>query len=208
MTTEAISFAVGFDVTAFPYDLTIVVPEEEGGAVKIEAIRTALESIELSPVAAPRKVIVIEHAHTITIPAQQSLLKVLEEPPSHVQFILATSKPAALLPTIQSRVTHIQHGHETHKAQELLPIDEMKTWSITMCIKQAEVFAKDTPAFEAMLEATIEALTQELHEAPASKRELLVKVIEEAIACHTRLQKNVQAKLAIEHFMFRVSEMQ
>lgn len=197
---------MGFDVLSFPYDLTIVVPEEEGGAVKIEAIRTALESITLSPVAAPRKVIVIEHAHTITIPAQQSLLKILEEPPSHVQFILATSKPAALLPTIQSRVTHIQHTEEGQDKQEILPIQEMKTWSITACIKQAEIYTKDTPAFERMLEATIASLTKELHATTATRRAEIVGIIEEAIACHTRLQKNVQAKLAIEHFLFSVSD--
>ncbi len=50
--------------------------------------------------------------HTITVPAQNALLKIVEEPPLHVQFIFVTSNKENLLPTLLSRLNHIYHESE------------------------------------------------------------------------------------------------
>jgi hypothetical protein len=51
--------------------------------------------------------------HTITVPAQNALLKIIEEPPTHVQFILITSNKENLLPTLLSRLNHVRHESDT-----------------------------------------------------------------------------------------------
>jgi DNA polymerase-3 subunit gamma/tau len=53
------------------------------------------------------KVFIIDEAHSLTEEASNALLKTLEEPPLHAIFILATTEPDRILPTIQSRVQRI-----------------------------------------------------------------------------------------------------
>jgi DNA polymerase-3 subunit delta' len=50
-----------------------------------------------------RRVVVIDNAHTMTPPAQNALLKTLEEPPPSSMLVLVTPAPGGLLPTIRSR---------------------------------------------------------------------------------------------------------
>ncbi len=56
--------------------------------------------------------------HTMTVPAQNALLKIVEEPPLHVQFIFVTSNKENLLPTLLSRVNHVQHDNEATSKSE------------------------------------------------------------------------------------------
>jgi DNA polymerase-3 subunit gamma/tau len=55
-----------------------------------------------------RKVYIIDEVHMLSAAASNTLLKTLEEPPSHVVFVLATTDPQKVLPTIISRVQHFQ----------------------------------------------------------------------------------------------------
>jgi DNA polymerase-3 subunit gamma/tau len=71
----------------------------------IDDIRALRESVKLSPSRARSKVYIIDEAHMLTLEASNALLKTLEEPPSHVYFILATTDPEKLIPTIRSRTT-------------------------------------------------------------------------------------------------------
>ncbi len=50
--------------------------------------------------------------HTITIPAQNALLKILEEPKANIQFILVTTNREALIPTLYSRLQHLESAEE------------------------------------------------------------------------------------------------
>ncbi|HTW11051.1 MAG TPA: DNA polymerase III subunit gamma/tau [Acidimicrobiales bacterium] len=54
------------------------------------------------------KVYIIDEVHQLTPDAASALLKTLEEPPSHVVFVLATTDPQKVLPTIQSRTQHFE----------------------------------------------------------------------------------------------------
>ena len=55
-----------------------------------------------------RKVYIIDEVHHLTTEAATALLKTLEEPPAHVVFVLATTDPQKLSPTIKSRVQHYE----------------------------------------------------------------------------------------------------
>ncbi|OGM11022.1 DNA polymerase III, subunit gamma and tau [Candidatus Woesebacteria bacterium RBG_16_34_12] len=73
----------------------------------IDDVRALKDAVKLSPASAKMKVYIIDEAHMLTLEASNALLKTLEEPPSHVMFILATTNPEKLIPTIRSRAVTI-----------------------------------------------------------------------------------------------------
>jgi DNA polymerase-3 subunit delta' len=58
-------------------------------------------------------VVIIDEAHEIGEPAQNALLKTLEEPPPASVFVLVTSRPDVLLPTVRSRCQRLRFGRLT-----------------------------------------------------------------------------------------------
>ncbi|MDZ4826529.1 MAG: DNA polymerase III subunit gamma/tau, partial [Actinomycetota bacterium] len=75
----------------------------------IEAMRDLIQKVHLGIGASSRrKVYVIDEVHMLTNEASNTLLKTLEEPPQHVVFILATTDPQKVLPTIRSRTQHFE----------------------------------------------------------------------------------------------------
>jgi DNA polymerase-3 subunit gamma/tau len=69
----------------------------------IDEIRALRESVKFAPASMRSKVFIIDEAHMLTREGANAFLKTLEEPPAHVVFILATTAPEALPPTILSR---------------------------------------------------------------------------------------------------------
>ncbi|MDR3348215.1 MAG: DNA polymerase III subunit gamma/tau [Acidaminococcales bacterium] len=69
----------------------------------IDMIRDLQENICFSPVEGRKRVYIVDEAHMLTSEAFNALLKTLEEPPEHVLFILATTEPHKVPPTILSR---------------------------------------------------------------------------------------------------------
>src|SRR5881296_3561820 len=70
----------------------------------IEEIRTLRENVKYAPSRGRYKVYIIDEVHQLTEAAFNALLKTLEEPPSHVVFILATTDPRDMPATVLSRV--------------------------------------------------------------------------------------------------------
>ena len=83
----------------------------------IDEIRDLREKIKLSPANALKKVYIIDEVHMLTTEAFNALLKTLEEPPSHVIFILCTTEPHKVPATIASRCFHVSFKKAT--AEEL-----------------------------------------------------------------------------------------
>jgi DNA polymerase-3 subunit gamma/tau len=69
----------------------------------IDDIRELRENVRYSPVGGRYKIYIIDEIHRLTREAFDALLKTLEEPPSHVVFVFATTDPQALPATILSR---------------------------------------------------------------------------------------------------------
>jgi len=74
----------------------------------IDDIRQLIESTKYKPSVAKHKIYIIDEVHMLSTPAFNALLKTLEEPPSYVKFILATTDPIKLPPTILSRTIHFR----------------------------------------------------------------------------------------------------
>ncbi len=74
------------------------------GSFHIEDIRRLRQHAGILPNQADKRVFILENCENMTTAAQNALLKVLEEPPSYVMFILTAQNRNALLSTILSRV--------------------------------------------------------------------------------------------------------
>src|SRR5580765_8297684 len=92
-----------------PPDVIVVEPGETG-AIKIEQLRDVIDRAQYRPFEGRRRVVIINEADAAGADAQSALLKTLEEPPSASLFILISSIPDALLPTVLSRCPRLRFG--------------------------------------------------------------------------------------------------
>ena len=88
----------------------LVIEPGDTGSIKIEQIRDAVERAAYRPFEGRRRVVVIDDAEQIMAAAQDALLKTLEEPPNGTTFVLVSSVPETLLPTIRSRCQRLRFG--------------------------------------------------------------------------------------------------
>jgi DNA polymerase-3 subunit gamma/tau len=72
----------------------------------IDSIRQIRENVAYRALSGMYRIYIIDEVHMLTKEASNALLKTLEEPPEHVVFILATTEPHNVLPTIRSRCQH------------------------------------------------------------------------------------------------------
>ena len=83
-------------------DVLLVSPGDTGN-IKIEDVRGVVTDVGYKPFEAQRRVVIFEPADTLVPPAQNALLKTLEEPPPGSVLVLVTAQPGQLLPTVRSR---------------------------------------------------------------------------------------------------------
>lgn len=81
----------------------ILTYEPNGATFKVETVRKIRDSAFIMPIEAKRKVNILIDCDTMNESAQNALLKVLEEPPSFMVFILICRSASSLLPTVRSR---------------------------------------------------------------------------------------------------------
>ena len=79
-------------------------------AASNRGVDSVRDLVERTMVASPgrTKVYILDEVHMLTKEASNALLKTLEEPPEHVRFVLATTDPQKVLPTIRSRTQHFE----------------------------------------------------------------------------------------------------
>ncbi len=76
----------------------------------VDEVRNLIDKVKYSPILGKYKVYIIDEVHMMSTGAFNALLKTLEEPPEHVVFILATTEPHKVLPTIVSRCQRFDFG--------------------------------------------------------------------------------------------------
>lgn len=69
----------------------------------VDEVRDLIDKVKYAPINGKYKVYIIDEVHMMSTGAFNALLKTLEEPPAHIVFILATTEPHKILPTIISR---------------------------------------------------------------------------------------------------------
>lgn len=81
----------------------------------VDDIRELIEKVKYAPISLKYKIYIIDEVHMMTPQAFNALLKTLEEPPSHVIFIMATTEPQKVLPTIISRSQRFDFSRVSEK---------------------------------------------------------------------------------------------
>lgn len=98
----------------------------------VDEVRELIEKVKYAPIEGKYKVYIIDEVHMMTTGAFNALLKTIEEPPEHVIFILATTEPHKVLPTILSRCqrfdfTKVELVDMVNKLEEVCIKENKKT---------------------------------------------------------------------------------
>ena len=102
-------------------DLLIVGPVKKSRIIDVDTVEAMIEWAWLRPIEAEWRVFIIHEAERMRGPAQNHLLKTLEEPPGKSVFILVTEASQLLLPTIRSRCQRVRFGRlRRETVQEIL----------------------------------------------------------------------------------------
>lgn len=112
-----------------------VIEQDAASSRKIDEMRDLLSGVALRSAGGGKKVYVLDEAHMLTPQATNALLKTLEEPPDHVVFVLATTEPDKVLPTIRSRTQHY--------AFRLLTTEEITDHLADLCEREGVTAERD-----------------------------------------------------------------
>lgn len=102
-------------------DITSIGPEDNKKSIAVDQVRELRKEAFIKPHKAEKRVFIIDKADTMNVASQNALLKVLEEPPESVMFVLVAENKAAFLDTIISRcvvlnVTAVDENKQNTKA--------------------------------------------------------------------------------------------
>lgn len=93
-------------------------------SIAVADIREGVKFLRLTPSKSAWRCVLIDQAHEMTLQAQNSLLKVLEEPPKKTLLVLITDQPGKLLPTIKSRCR--KYDFKIMADDQILPVLQRK----------------------------------------------------------------------------------
>jgi len=112
-------------------DVRILEAQIEEGKIRgipIDSVRELRGYMSLKPAQGPRKIVLIDGAERLTEDASNALLKLLEEPPAYSLFILISSRPNDVLPTIRSRCLSMKFlPHPAEAIQAVVDEYEIKS---------------------------------------------------------------------------------
>lgn len=181
-------------------DLIWVLPPEDKLSIGIEAVHVLQRDLSLKPFGETQQVAVISPAHLLTVPAQQAMLKLLEEPPEDTLIILSTSLPQKLLPTLRSRTNLIRAtGENLGSRKEYLALTQL---SVSSALKKSDEWSKVREEAVGRLRS-LALEVRELYLTDPNQK--LLKHERSILACIDHLERNINAKLALDHLFFELS---
>ncbi len=134
-------------------DLTVFDGSAGSSAFPVKLIREIIADAYIRPNDGAGKVYLLTHAENLSAAAQNTLLKLMEEPPAHLMMILCCDNGSKLLPTIRSRVTPLKTpetaSYEKEKAAQIMEL--ASGGSRYGLLKQMQCFEKDPEGFLAFL---------------------------------------------------------
>lgn len=120
-------------------DITVVVPEKDRVQIGVDVIRAVREEASYAPIELAKRFFIIPDAEAMTDQSQNALLKILEEPPPHVMFLILTKNVEELLTTVRSRAPLLRIS--------ALPDDIIEEKLISDCEKAKALKSSDPDAF-------------------------------------------------------------
>lgn len=143
-------------------DILLYSVEDKPKAFKVDIVREIRSKAYIVPNEADRKVFILENSHTMGIEGQNAILKILEEPPAYVNFILLCSSKSGFLPTVLSRAAVYNLGQAYSAENDALPKEKVLEAATEVAravtalddieiVKAAAIFEKDKNLLRAAL---------------------------------------------------------
>ncbi|KKP93708.1 MAG: hypothetical protein UR98_C0003G0078 [Parcubacteria group bacterium GW2011_GWA1_36_12] len=183
-------------------DISIISPQKK--FISINQIREIKATIYQKPVAGKYKIIIIHSAEKLTTQAQNSLLKIFEEPPSHAIIILEAADKSNLLPTIVSRAIVIRTSAKS---------DIGKNASILLSGKDTYALLKTISVIEdpsIWLDEQMNTLHQSLltnikHKKSTNSLDEIQFVLEKCAEAKKMIGANVDGKFVLSNLIFSLN---
>jgi DNA polymerase-3 subunit gamma/tau len=105
-----------------------VIEVDAASKSRVEEMRDLLERVAYLSAGGAKKVYILDEVHMLSASAEAALLKTLEESPQHVVFVLATTDPLKVAPTIRSRTQHYEFT--------LYTVDEIQGHLADVCAQE------------------------------------------------------------------------
>lgn len=175
---------------------------ETNTSIKIKDIKDFISKINLSHPTNERLFHYIHNAHNLTNPAQNALLKTLEEPPNNTTLILISANKNQLLETIISRCQIVELATDIFYYKTDIPLKELVSKSYKELISLSSKLAKESPEF---LLTYVNDLRIGLRNSPSINRKLALSIINET---YVNLKTtNANHQLLLESCFFRLKQL-
>ena len=193
------------DHTISLFDQTVIASETSIG---IELIRKMQQSLYLAPYKGDKKAIVIEHAETLTVEAQNALLKILEEPPLFVYIFLVSTNSDVFLPTILSRcqIVVLEQNVKTISEETKQQLSEQLNILQNGTIGEKLALAEKIAAEKDQIKQWFEQMTQYAREKMLSNPTILAPTLislQQAYKDYTTT--NVSPRVILEHYFLDIA---
>lgn len=166
-------------------------------SITIDQVREIKMNIFTKPVSQKFKVVIIENAQKLTIPAQNALLKILEEPPAHAIIILEANSQKSLAPTIVSRAIAKQATYEKNIQPPSIEVQSSQILSQISQIENALTWLDSQ--ISNTYRQLLDAISQKK---PAQQVEFHKKVIQNCLAAKKMIEANVNTKFVLFNLIF------
>jgi DNA polymerase III delta prime subunit len=188
----------------------LILKEEGEDQIKIETIREVSHQMSIQPLEGGRKICIIDECHRMNAASSNAFLKTLEEPGSERFFILLTTQPGNLLPTLLSRMIQFHFKPEA-TLQSLTPEETtafQKAWSDFIKTKNPADASHALDSKEQALQF-VKFLQIQLREAAMATPSLfagvptnsIVPKFEAAVESERKLRSNASHTLLIESLL-------
>jgi DNA polymerase III subunit gamma/tau len=101
-----------------PESIIDIIEMDAASNTGIDDIRNLTNNAKTPPLVGKYKIYIIDEVHMLSRQAMNALLKILEEPPKYLIFLLATTNPEKILPTVLSRLTKLRLNN--HKLENII----------------------------------------------------------------------------------------
>ncbi len=183
-------------------------------SIGIEDIKKMQQKLLLKPFKSKEKVIIIKEGELLTTPAQNALLKLLEEPPKNTYILLLSKQLDRILGTIQSRcqiiLLDVKNIYPTTETQDVIIIvTQLATASVGELFLLAETHAKKKEDFllwcEQIMTGTQKLLQTDVSEGKDISFYKRILTISQQAYLHAQTT-NVSPRLLCEHMLLAISE--
>lgn len=193
--TKKLAAALGINLVKVSPDIFFIRAQKQ--EIGIDQIRDLKAHIYQKPLAYQHKFVIIENSEHLTLEAQNALLKILEEPPSHAVLVLETRNKSLLLPTITSRTVAVSAHQKPQKGSPTL-LDQ----NLESALEQITGIASPEEFLNEQIVLLTDALTQSVREKQPSSA--IREAIEKCAYTKQLVDANANPTFALTNLVFSI----